>query len=541
MCMMNGYLDLGKGKRTLTQHESELLAMHFSKKITEEIDVYVTNVLMKDSRYLFLTREKKQQFAYCTHCKTNMPVEGLKHKEDCYCRNCNSKCTAISAGLGRSRMIDHARFTYYEKSAIDPSVLVARSIYVVRDYRKEYRSVENMHTVDAWYIFNHGHKPQMIVKGWRGEAEINATTFSYYAKLGGGVVQKCPEEAFKRAIEGTPFQYSCWDQIIYRNWGQYKFEDDLIDYMAFYCERPQVEYFIKAGLAGLVKKKINGESLKRTVNWNAKTLEKALGMTKQEFKELKSLKNGIDVWPLLLFKKLKKEGWKLTAHQVFNLSNIVPLYSLEDFIEMTKVDGPIKLFNYFEKQFKISKKRHCNTRGDVFRDYRDYLVDCKKLNYDLSDEVIRLPQNLNGAHIETIKRIKHVADEKLKGEFLKRAKELKKFEFKSTSLFIRPVLSSSELIEEGVKLKHCVGGYSNSHVLGTTSIMVIRTVKEPNKPLVTVEMRNGMIVQARGYKNYNPTPEVQEFIDSYKEKVLSKNENKKKPRRRLEEGEVCRV
>ena len=91
-----------------------------------------------------------------------------------------------------------------------------------------------------------------------------------------------------------------------------------------------------------------------------------------------------------------------------------------------------------------------------------------------------------------------------------------------------PASSQNELIEEGKALAHCVGGYAERCSKGETDIIFIRKNDEPNKPFVTMEVRENEVVQVRAFKNRKPTEEVLEFVEEFKKQVLNKLSKKKK-------------
>ena len=59
----------------------------------------------------------------------------------------------------------------------------------------------------------------------------------------------------------------------------------------------------------------------------------------------------------------------------------------------------------------------------------------------------------------------------------------------------------NEIAAEGKALKHCVGGYAERHLSGSTTILFLRDRRRPGKPLVTIEMRGKEIAQIHGYRN----------------------------------------
>lgn len=137
-------------------YEIEDLQAHFPNEITDDVVDYASDTVFLSSRYIFTHREGKQQYGYCTHCNTEFETKGLRHKKQAICPNCNSKCTVVASGYGRSTMIDEKYFVYYDKSLIDKNAIVARGIYAIRDYRGNYKSVETQFKIVSMYVFKLG-------------------------------------------------------------------------------------------------------------------------------------------------------------------------------------------------------------------------------------------------------------------------------------------------------------------------------------------------------------------------------------------------
>lgn len=66
-------------------------------------------------------------------------------------------------------------------------------------------------------------------------------------------------------------------------------------------------------------------------------------------------------------------------------------------------------------------------------------------------------------------------------------KRKKVFEAEDNEFLIRLPLKLSEIVEEGSKLSHCVGGYTDRHATGSTTILFLRKKSEVNKPFYTIE------------------------------------------------------
>jgi hypothetical protein len=78
---------------------------------------------------------------------------------------------------------------------------------------------------------------------------------------------------------------------------------------------------------------------------------------------------------------------------------------------------------------------------------------------------------------------------------------------------------TTDIKEEGKVLSHCVGSYIDRVIRGETQIIFLR--KATGIPLVTLEVRGKVLIQAKGFANRGITKEEQGFIKTYaKEKQL---------------------
>lgn len=154
--------------------------------------------------------------------------------------------------------------------------------------------------------------------------------------------------------------------------------------------------------------------------------------------------------------------------------------------------------------------------------YRDYLGECERLGYDLSDEMVLFPKNLIEKHAETSELCRYRATQEVNEKAKKRAERLTKegAEYRHGRLMVRVPRDGNEIISEGAKLSHCVGGYVERHASEKTTILFIRKRNDPETPYFTLEIniKSGAIKQCYGYKNrqsYWDNLEVGQLLEHY--------------------------
>ena len=171
-------------------------------------------------------------------------------------------------------------------------------------------------------------------------------------------------------------------------------------------------------------------------------------------------------------------------------------------------------------------------------DWLDYLKDLEKLQMDITDPTNLFPKDFYRMHANVSVQVDHqknkILDDKI-STMLPWRKAL--FTMETEKYLIRPAESTFELINEGKRLHHCVGGYANRYAENDTNILFIREKVQPDVPFVTMEVQKSRggwrLVQIRGYMNNrnNPLPEEvkklgDRFMEIVNERAAAQKEKK---------------
>lgn len=497
-------------------------AAHFPAVMSQDLCDYARDVAFLYSRYLFTRREGKRQFGYCTHCRQENETSGLRHGESTKCQACGSECSVKASGKGRKYMVDEAYFVYYEKSLVNPNAITARGLYAVRDYREDYRDVETLVEVKAMYLFEPG-SSVMVERPWLWYSDTNGmsmgerwSTHKTVSSLSNSIMSHkpcyCSRDSIRTAVQGTPFQYSTWEQ--YQSGDMVKFFDLAAKY-------PCVEYLTKLGMSRIVDAKLNGDKTYGVVNWRARSPLKVLRMTKQELNNLRTTNVTIDPWYLYLWSVSKKDGSNYSFADLTQLSAEISGWNDSNLRQALKMTSLRKLMTYLSKQLrKPEVRKYYTSKSQLLSTWNDYMADCVSLTLDTSNETVKFPRNLYDAHQNTIAQVKVKEVAALQRQITSRCKALQKLRFEANGFVLRPATSSKELIEEGKALEHCVGRYAPEYAKGEKDLFVLRMAAEPDKPFYTLELRGGHVTQCRGLKNCVPTKEVRAFIELFVSKKL---------------------
>lgn len=281
-----------------------------------------------------------------------------------------------------------------------------------------------------------------------------------------------------------------------------------MEYLHFYCRHRNLEYIMKSGFDVVLGETYGGFwgnqasfYVESCINWKTNNLLKMLGLTKTEFKILQ-------------------------GNQEYYLSYLVwrgtfPTYQPEEVLTLCRVFGDEHgTLDWFCQTTGLKPRRiaaYLEQNKITSHDYHDYLDQCEKLKYNLHDTAVSMPHHFAEMHERLTKIIKYKVDETHRQHFAEHMQERRKLEFQSGSLIICQPDSMDKIIAEGKSLCHCVAGYAERHAEGKLHILFIRQKESMETPFYTMEVStNGRIVQVRGERNRDPTPEVAEFVEEYR-------------------------
>lgn len=295
---------------------------------------------------------------------------------------------------------------------------------------------------------------------------------------------------------GTPYAYS--------QFSMYHSGDRKMKYLALCTAYPrQVEMLMKAGLENIVTDRIEGKNNAALFDWNDPNPFRSFGVPKEIMQKWLQTNNNPAV--LIAYKRFAKAGLPVTIEQTLLLCATYGKALFERLaVRMKRYGvGYERITNYLERERQRKRKRKgkktevpSQTAAEWWCDYIDA---AELLGLDLKNEVYLLPKDLHRNHDEKTKTaaaIKENADGK------SRVKKLtKRYTFWNDRWLIRPPVCSAEIVAEGEKLKHCVGGYADRHAKGNTTILFLRDKQRPGRPLVTIEIHGSDIVQIHGFRN----------------------------------------
>ncbi len=540
-------------------------------ELPEDFEMWVRNVPLGHSKYMFTFRENGDRKGFCSHCEIIVDLEwrnlrtytdeefqncNRKHNEKGYCPECHSPVTFKDNGRGKSNLWDYSKAILLQRIG---NVACFRFFDVMRNYiycdkspvktqiTEEYRlfldPVEHkaeMYKRDICYgckwawLYYGGCEMGVVesISDWYKLTRVNTNLNRY------GISHFYNLDELTTLFADTDFKYC--DIDAYQRSSTYQYRN-FIKYVTLFCRYPKaVEYLIKAGFSVLFADYMTYPT-QHVLNLRAKTPEKLFKLSKAHIKYFKTSKIGMSCRDLDYLQELEAAN---LPENVFRY-----LYENSDSYDFNhgwknilKYTTYTKAVNYLAKQKKVSLM--------PARYYSDYIIDCEKLEYDLAEHSVLFPRDLHVAHSRTIEliRAKEEAERKArtKQQRIEAAKKnaafskniqkqfdelCMKYEFHSNGLFIRPAKDMKEIKAEGETQNICVGSdnqqYIKNHAAGIAFILFIRKESEPDKPFYTVEItKSDYVAQCRGKHNQGQTDEVQAFMIAFQKYLRSQTAQK---------------
>lgn len=173
--------------------------------------------------------------------------------------------------------------------------------------------------------------------------------------------------------------------------------------------------------------------------------------------------------------------------------------------------------------------------------YLDYLETHEALNYSkaigslydytrmmkkISKKFDKYPRNLLTAHDIAIRNYKRLSREYEENSFKERINLNMEYSYGEYRIIYPKAVQ--DIKDEASQQHHCVATYIDSVINGECDILFLRNKEEPDKSLVTMEVKNNKVVQARGKFNRDLTLKEQEMVNRYNqylENKFNKGEN----------------
>lgn len=358
--------------------------------------------------------------------------------------------------------------------------------------------VEIEYEPQSIYYFNDGacQKWRMKWDDWREIKAIRDDVW-YKGQLCSDTYPSFVGKIDRQTIDGSCLEYSQLNRAL-------RYCLPIIAYLRLYIQYPAIEYLWKTRCERLIIDHLcyQDKYFWKAVNLRAKNFKGLFrGADKLEMKVIPQLKAEEIIW----FHRLYQAG-VIKADQ----EGVDWVRVRFEFSEALAAGDETVLYRYIKRQAKKSGVSHRNT----LRDYRDYLHQLKEIG---GGE--RYPHDLQAAHERLSARLRKTKNKGLQGMFRARRKLWSWAKWQYQGMFIRIIDSVDEIALEGERQHNCVANYAKRHAAGKTAIFILRKMDCPKDSWHTVELDpiSLRVLQCRGYRNADATPEAEAFIKAWVE------------------------
>lgn len=466
-----------------------------------------------------LLQKKHNEFAVCPKCGRKAQLKEMYRAKDCKSLTEWRRFVAVKpVGANTVYLLcgyavkNYTGRNYNTKPKYDISAVYYLTPGYVRVFRKDY-DYTFLGMRDGQF-----YEPKSIVEPF---TRTYAYNISYWDKRGYSFI------GFDR-LQSTFLKYApinlfdkAYEQWWYATHYSYSYgESPDVKFLAYSALYPNVERLLKLGLGDFVCSLIDGRPMKRLINWNAPTVQAMFRMRKDEFRVFQKAFYGLGDFEIYqILRSIKSDIQYSAAKEIYERYNPEAAKRIAKAVKVRKLNLT-RTLHYLEKKTKEEKgprkrpeQKDYETTAIWWTDYLDF---AESLKYDLSRGDVLYPKRLKEAHDNASDAVTVQKDELGFEIYRERYEKLKlKYAWSDGTYKIIIPKGINDIIREGTVLSHCVGGYAARHVSGNTTILFMRSCKNPKQRLVTIEVKGEKICQSRGYKDRNVTEKEKEFIEKW--------------------------
>ncbi len=466
--------------------------------------------------YFFYDHARKGSAAgICTACGREFALEGVKHNGTAICPCCGRTMTMKPRGRIGS-LFDRLTCQVIQRSR--PGGLAVRIIKVHSSFQDGIPQISVWENARQFIRQNADGSIQYDVyyETWDGRWKQGERpvffpySYNFYADTSGYVYTR----NLSAVLPDTPWQY-CPLATYY---GHIRQPMHLLPFLRAHLEHPRLEHLVKVGFFRLAYDLAYRDDHGHMLDEIQNRTHRILKIAAEDVPFLRELDVNRETLKIFQGYAGLKDRQRLLRWQLGN--NVE-----RDVIQILGHVTPHKFMRYMDQQYAALRQDGGRGRyGDMqhaVSEYRDYLDMCAQLGYDMGNSFILFPKDLREAHNQAAHRVKAKADAQTRRDFKAAMGAISgHLDFEQGGMRILLPATPDEIIAEGQALHHCVGGYVDRVAKKECIILFLRQCEDVDKPFFTVEVRGGKVVQVRGMRNCDATPEVKTFMAQWERRVL---------------------
>jgi predicted RNA-binding Zn-ribbon protein involved in translation (DUF1610 family) len=173
------------------------------------------------------------------------------------------------------------------------------------------------------------------------------------------------------------------------------------------------------------------------------------------------------------------------------------------------------------KYLQAAYDHQCILKRETLTVWSDYLRMASAVGVNLNDKAKRFPSSLKKEHDIVMFAYRAVQVEMDKKAFAEQAEVNAKYEFETDDMMVIVPRTPQAVIEEANAQNNCLRSYVERVKRGETIVAFVRRKSEPEKTFLSAEIRDGELIQLKGWCNSDPR--TKEIVDFTKEWAKARN------------------
>lgn len=279
-----------------------------------------------------------------------------------------------------------------------------------------------------------------------------------------------------------------------------------LKYLMAWYKKPAIELILKSNMTTIMDHMINEPDH----IGDGKTLAEALKVSPSVAKIAAKL--NLDYSSLTDLSALYNADNNLTADSFMEIKRLnLPTFQLAQLKSLYHIDYA-QTMKYLDAVYN----HQCIEKREALTQWVDYLRMATALRIDLTDKSRLYPGSLKKEHDVATFAFKAIQLEVDKEKFAMQAEQNAYFEYTYKDLMVVIPRTPQDIVEEATRQKNCLRSYVEQVKNGSTVVAFIRRKIMPDATYVTAEVRDGRLIQLKGYCNSNPrNKELVEFVQHW--------------------------
>jgi hypothetical protein len=219
---------------------------------------------------------------------------------------------------------------------------------------------------------------------------------------------------------------------------------------------------------------------------------------------------------------IKKYDLNFDLYQALNICNIEDIdflceislnlerltYNKKAFAEAYKINYQ-KMYRYYRTLNKLNKGK-----------YIQYIFNAIRLKFDITDHNVLAPTDFEEAYNKVEKQYYMVRNPKANERIDKLSKILDINKYCDDKYIIIPAHSVNDMIDESGMQHNCLKDYINVYSNNECQIYFMRYKNKPSESLVTIEIKDNKIKQAKAKLNEDPNKEELDVLHKWEKQLI---------------------